>query len=138
MTANELAAKIDGREYGYDIFSDVKAEAKRDGLVIVYGMSDDLMEFEGAINDEADVYCGEEIAVTPDGIFEGPNCECGKFACPYYREAIKNVKKIKALWCETEYAAWSYKTDIPHSTFQIMEDGEVYCIGIVFSVEDLE
>ena len=138
MTANELAAKIDGREYGYEMFSDVKAEAKQNDLVIVYGMSDNLIEFEGAINDEAGVYYGGEIEVTPDGIFKGPNCECGKFACPYYREAIKNVKKIKVLWCKTDDAYWTYETAIPHSTFRIMEDEEVYCIGIVFSVEDLK
>ena len=32
---------------------------------------------------------------------------------------------------------WSYETDIPHETFNIYEDGEVWCVGIVFSVEDL-
>ena len=33
--------------------------------------------------------------------------------------------------------SWSYLTDIPHKTFDIMEDGEIYCRGIVFSLDDL-
>ena len=51
ITAKELAEKLNGRAYG-DSFDDVKQEAKESGLVIVYGASDDLMEFDGAIYDE--------------------------------------------------------------------------------------
>ena len=47
ITAKELADKLNGRAYG-DSFDDVKQEAKESGLVIVYGASDDLMEFDGA------------------------------------------------------------------------------------------
>ena len=51
----------------------------------------------------------------------------------------KNI--IEACWCEIvngERFSWSYKTDIPHSTFVIWEDYEPYCLGIVFSVDDLK
>jgi hypothetical protein len=40
-------------------------------------------------------------------------------------------KYIDAVWCEGEYS-WTYKTNIPHATFDIWEDGEKYCKGIVF------
>ena len=30
-----------------------------------------------------------------------------------------------------------YDTDIPRETFKVYEDDELYCIGIVFSVDDL-
>jgi hypothetical protein len=33
--------------------------------------------------------------------------------------------------------SWSYETDIPHATFDVLEDGEVYCRGIVFALADL-
>lgn len=49
ITAKELAEKLNGRAYG-DSFDDVEQEAKESGLVIVYGASDDLMEFDGARN----------------------------------------------------------------------------------------
>ena len=50
-------------------FKDVTAEtekqiAKDSGLVIVYGASDDLMEFEGAIEDEIGCYDGDTIHIT--------------------------------------------------------------------------
>ena len=47
---------------------------------------------------------------------------------------------ISAIWCE--YAdhpslSWTFRTKIPHETFTIMEDGEPYCIGIVFALKDV-
>ena len=33
--------------------------------------------------------------------------------------------------------AWTYMTDIPHATFDVMDDGELYCRGIVFALADL-
>ena len=31
-----------------------------------------------------------------------------------------------------------YETEIPCERFDIWEDGEVYCVGLVFSIEDLK
>lgn len=31
---------------------------------------------------------------------------------------------------------WTYKTDIPHETFNIHDDNELYCTGIVFYAKD--
>lgn len=99
MTKKELADKLNGRAYG-DTFKDVLEEARESGLVIVTGGSDDLMEFQGAIEDEG-------------GCFDGMNSD----GIP---------------------ASWTYKTDIPCERFNIWEDGELYCVGLVFSIEDLK
>lgn len=32
---------------------------------------------------------------------------------------------------------WAYVTEIPHETFMVYEDGESYCRGIVFSIDDV-
>jgi DNA-binding XRE family transcriptional regulator len=46
--------------------------------------------------------------------------------------------KIEAIWSPEEPAcSWLIKTDIPHATFDITEDGELFCRGIVFSIDDL-
>ena len=37
---------------------------------------------------------------------------------------------------DPEYA-WIYRTEIPHACFDILENGEKYCKGIVFSLNDL-
>lgn len=52
MQANELAARLDGAEYPLRPSRELLAEAKAAGLVIVYGASDDLMEFDGAMKEQ--------------------------------------------------------------------------------------
>ena len=67
ITAKELAEKLNGRAYG-DSFNDVKQEAKESGLVIVYGASDDLMEFDGALYDEGGCFDGGRVYFDRNGV----------------------------------------------------------------------
>ena len=122
MTLKEFAEKLNGTEYnGYPIFSkeDIGI-AKENGFVIVTGASDDLMEFEGAVEDEAGCFDGGKVYISKNGVEE---------------DKTKNV--INALWCEAEdengvVIPWAYETKIPHETFYVIDAGEVYCRGIVF------
>jgi hypothetical protein len=138
MTTREFADKMNGREYGSEITREEEQLAKENGLVIVFGYSDDNMEFRGAINDEVGCYDGGEAKVTEKGILGEPPCseDCDSNRCPYYASAKKNAKTIRAVWCAKDSASWTYKTDIPHETFNIFEDGELFCIGIVFALAD--
>ena len=140
MTKEEFAAGLDGVvSYGNELDDYARKTAKENGLVVVYGASDDLMEIDGAICDEADVYNGGTVYLDSDGILKCPDCEPELYNCPYYLQARKNAKWIAAVWCPKDSAAsWKYNTEIPHATFRVFEDGELYCIGIVFSVEDLK
>ncbi len=61
------------------------------------------------------------------------------------KEALRNYfrrenggKIIEALWApESDPGySWVYKTDIPHESFEVVEDGEPYCRRIVFSLAD--
>lgn len=128
MTLKEFAEKLDGTECnGYPIFSKEDIEiAKENGFVIVTGASDDLMEFEGAIEDEAGCFDGGRVYISRNRVEE---------------KKTKNV--IEALWCQAEdengvVIPWAYKTKIPHETFLVMDAGEVYCRGIVFDVNDVK
>lgn len=144
MTAKELAEKLDGREYRHEITREEKQQAKDNGLVVVYGYSDDNVEFDGAISDEVGCYEGATVYVTAEGVVKLDNPDCEEYAesCAaykYYKQhVLEHAKAIKAVWCppDTDFS-WVYETDIPHETFRILEDGEHYCLGIVFSVEDL-
>lgn len=130
MNKTELARLIDGREYGSGMFRDVLQAAKEAGLVIVSGASDDLMEFDGAIYDEGGCFDGgkvffDQTVVLQDGD-ESANC-------------------IEALWCDKSaldengnVITWTYKTDIPHETFMVYENGQPYCRGIVFDLADVK
>lgn len=127
MTKKELAEKLNGRQYG-DSFKDVMEDTMASGLVIVTGASDDLMEFQGVIEDEGGCFDGGEVYFDKNGVSQ---------------DGTERANMIEALWCEGTnvdgcQATWSYKTDIPHETFEIWEDEELYCIGLVFSIEDIK
>ena len=126
MNIKEYAKMLNGREYGYPQFTKEEIQiAKDNGYVIVYVASDDLMEFDGAIYDEAGCFDGGEFYFGKDGLSNGNNM-------------------IKALWCDEEikdengdYITWTFKTDIPHETFMIYDCGESFCRAIVFSIDDV-
>lgn len=131
MTIKEFAAILNNREYDNPQFTKEEIKvAKDNGFVIVYGASDDLMEFEGAICDEGGCFDGGEVWFDKYGVVDEP--EPTVYKC------------IEAVWCDSDVVdenenmiTWSYKTDIPHETFMIYEYGEPYCRGIVFSIDDV-
>ena len=138
MTAKELAGMLSGREAGMGITPGETQDAEDAGLVVVYGYSDDNVEICGAINYEVDSYDGSIVYLTETGILEGPACSCAEDCeCPYFAAARKKAKTIKAIWHDEDGPCWTYETDIPHETFDIYEDGEVWGVGIVFSMEHL-
>ena len=138
MNAKQLAALLNGREYMAEITSDEAKQAKAAGLVVVFGASDDLMEFRGAIYDEAGCYDGGSILVDTKGVTPSweTASESEESAKDYFERKAK-ARTIEALWAKEPRYSWTYKTDIPHETFEIVEDGEPYCRGIVFSLLDL-
>lgn len=139
MTAKELAALLNGRQYGKEITKEEEAAAKEAGLVVVFGESDDCMEFRGAIDDEVSCFDGGTAYVNEKGLFESPDCVEEYEHCEYIRTELDKCATITALWSENENDfPWSYSTEIPHETFEIFDDGEKYCQGIVFSLADLK
>ena len=100
--------------------------AKENGFVIVTGASDDLMELEGAIEDEAGCFDGGKVYISKRGV-----------------EEKKTKNMIEALWCQTKdengvVIPWAYETKIPNETFLVMDAGEVYCRGIMFDMNDVK
>lgn len=132
VTLKEFAQMLDGREYGFPQFTPEEIRtAKENGFVIVHGASDDLMEFEGTIRDEGGCFDGGEVYFNKTGV-----------VFPEDDEQPEDCSQITALWSAEKDengnpATWAYQTDIPHETFKIWEDGELYCIGIVFSIADV-
>lgn len=142
MNAKELADQLDGIEYPACLEPRMCDAAKDAGLVIVYGASDDLMEFEGAIRDEIGAYEGTTVQVDATGILaDWDNIEDDdRQDLDFMRDYFKREgggRTIEAVWDRDGYS-WTYKTDIPHETFEIVEDGEKYCRGIIFSLSDLK
>jgi hypothetical protein len=137
VTPAEAAAELNGQEYNSRFHSEnhlLFKEMAMEGLVAVYGESDDLMEFCGAINDEISAYNGTTAYLDGNGLIEN---ECSNEECPHFAIRKMHAKSIEALWCDEENVSWTFRTDIPHETFEIMEDDEVFCRGIVFRLSDV-
>ena len=139
MTMKELASLLSGREITKEITHDEERQAAAAGLVVVFGYSDDSMEFRGAVDGEAYCFDGGPAYLGKAGILEEPACSGAEDCkCPYFDAARKKAKAIKAVWHDEGGPCWTFETDIPHETFNIYEDGELFCVGIVFSVDSLE
>lgn len=128
----EFAKSISGKERDYPQFTKGEIQtAKENGFVIVYGESDDTIEFRGAIDSEGDCYGGDKVYFNRDEV-----CRADE------EEDYPNW--INAIWCGGEKddsgleITWTYETEIPHETFMIYGEGEPFCRGIVFRVEDLK
>ena len=138
MTTKEAAALLNGREYGEEITRDEEKQFKAAGLVAVFGYSDDNCELRGAICDELGCYNGGVFGICQLGVIPAPDDEEAKVLKKFgFLEMVTRPKrKIEAVWGRDGYS-WIYRTDIPHETFEILEHGEKYCRGIVFSVESV-
>ena len=135
MTKEQFAEMLNGREYGSEITRDESRQAKEEGFVVVFGASDDLVEFRGAIDYEDGCYDGGVVYLSKGGPFIH---ECGDNDCPHAAREREKCAKLKAVWCGGySDASWTYETNIPHATFNIYEYGERYCVGIVFELAAL-
>ena len=139
MKRNEFAKKLNGCQYRNELTEEDEKFAKDSGMVVVFGASDDLMEFRGAIYDEVSAWEGGSAFVTKDGMLEN---DCDNEDCPCYEREKEKAQEIRAIWDTTtergENVSWLIKTDIPHITFNVMEDDEIYCVGLVFLLADVQ
>lgn len=118
-----VATKMNGLPYLSEdtVMKDIRAYCKENGIVVCYGQSDDLMELDGAIYDEYDCYDGGTICIDENGDKADANI--------YY--------PITAVWAK-DNISWQYEFEPKHEVFIIYEDGDIYCKGIVFFVDDLK
>lgn len=138
MTKEELAALLNNRQMGDEIHQAEEAQALKAGLVVVFGYSDDCIELRGAINDEWGAGEGKQIPISTTGIEYVSEEEAEvleKFGVLKVVEARRAI--ITTRWGCDDYS-WLYETTIPHATFDILEDEEKFCRGIVFSLADIK
>lgn len=135
MSPRELAGRLSGRQIGSEMTKEDRQEAKESGIVVVYGYSDDGMAIRGAVDHFVDCYGGGGVVhLTRKGVLVN-HCDC--LDCPYHAFDKKRASKVESFWDDKGNPCWSYKTDIPHVTFDIFEDDELFCRGIVFYLSDV-
>jgi hypothetical protein len=133
ITKDELAANLNGREYMKEITTEEVKLAKESGLLVVFGSCDDLVEFRGAFDDEVGCYEGCEIKMNNTGIIRSL-CPEGE-SCPYFKELSRVSRRIKAIWDKSGYSWFIVADGFSHAVFDIFDDGEKYCRGVVIDLE---
>jgi hypothetical protein len=140
MTAEEFARLLDGREYGDEMSKEENELAAENRLFVFFGSSDDNLEIRGIIDDEIGAYEGVGVEIdiaktlnTPyqDIVSDETKKAVGKFV------SLKTFT-VEAVWNpESLDTSWLITTDVPHATFDIMEDGDLFCRGIVVTESDV-
>lgn len=122
--ANTLGVRPKGDEVPYYM----ACEAQRLGYLIIFGSSDDLVEICGKRSDELDAFRPTTFYVSQHRIYTADETHPAA-ARPVHAEYSQPTAAQPSLW--------KFKTDIPHATFDIMEDGELYCRGLVIDTTNI-
>ena len=121
MNKKEWVEKLNNIEYPADEIWDMRKELENDGIVAVYGASDDLIEIEGAIQDEGDCYKDRRFYLNEDGLTD------------------KSEYYIKVTHPKNGTVQFEYDTNIPNvEWFNVVEDENLYCKGFLFNKNDLK
>lgn len=119
VTKEELANRLDLMQYGTSLAKEELRDARESGLCIITGASDDLVEFEGTVCEEAPAMNGGTVYLLPNGFTSR-------------RNKAGNGIKIVAEWNPKDSeASWRISTSVPASTFKVVEGDELFCIGCV-------
>ncbi|MES2262162.1 MAG: KTSC domain-containing protein [Pseudomonadota bacterium] len=135
MTKESLAAQLNGRKYGDEIGLFTEALAKLAGLLVIFGASDDLMEFRGIEHDE--VGAPGTALIDAKGLLPNRDSIDDDETLKDFFARQPGARTVEALWTKEEDFSWTFKTDVPHATFIILDDDLPYCRGIVIDVADL-
>lgn len=135
MTKEQVAEILNGRTIGNEITKDEAITAKREGFLVIYGASDDLVEFDGLFSDEAGACKGSMVYFHRQGLLEAGH-KCG---CPFcgFRALADKCASIQVQWNDCGDYSWTYETSLPHATFDVLDGNEKYCRGIVIDAKDL-
>lgn len=126
MTKEEFADLLNGRQYREEMTSKEAQLAKDLGFFVFYGASDDLLEVRGLEEDEYGAMDGTTVFINPDLTIT---------------EKSKDPRSIfiTAHWAPKDIdASWYISSQIGGASFDIMEDDELYCRGIVIHKSDLD
>lgn len=138
MKRAQLAQLLHGMQLSDPIPKTIVEKAKAHGLVIVHGASDDLVEFRGAISDEAGRYEGGTVYFDAKGAlpeYEDMDSDNEAETRDYF-DRKRLAVSLEAHWNSGGPYSWTYSTAIPHSTFDMLDEGAPFCKGIVFSLAD--
>ena len=108
--AAEIAQQLNGLIYGAPFPDDLIERAQQNNIIICHGQSDDLLEIDGAITEEYDLYEGGIVKVSndlaieavwdPDKSMKGPSWRIKPIGLGYYLFRIWEDHEDGDLYCE--------------------------------------
>ena len=133
-TAESFAALINGRQYLKELSKDEEAIAKDNNLVVCFGQGDDELIFCGAIQDQLGAYGGVEAYVINGNAIRDYQYDEDVAVLARYGYTSKPSIKVVSEWCPDEFeGSWLIGVEgIEGFHFDIMEDDDLYCRGVVF------
>lgn len=139
LTAKQVAERMTGREYGSELLDGEEDELKQAGLVVAFGYSDDYLEIRGVACAEFGAWNGTTCYVCDGVAYKKPRDGAEMTlddAREYLAMEAKPNVKVTAHWCPPApfSGSWLIECDMPYIPFDIMEDGELFCRGAVFTV----
>lgn len=134
----KMAELLDLRQYREEVSPAEDSSARSQGLLIVYGASDDLCEFAGIYSEEHGA--GEKTVFE----FDGDGAFIEKFP-DMHEELVKGGWKppktaftVTAEFCPDDFdGTWKMSSSVPteyKSYFYVYEDEDLYCRGLVIDV----
>jgi hypothetical protein len=107
MTVKEKLVKWEKKleeaklEYPAEDIKGFVEELKADGIILAFGMSDDLLEFSGALNEECGAWNGtvERLVPHKDGAVSVFDENENKETAELNRLQIKRLTEVRANWC---------------------------------------
>lgn len=137
MTKEELAGRLNGRQYRDEMTEGEEQTAHAHGLLVVFGASDDLVEFRGAVTDEIGMCDGGLFLLDAQGPVPERDNEWTDDEMAAYLARKKRAVPVVAEWCERGEYSWSFRCPVPCAEFDVREGDEPYCRGIVIDTNDL-
>ena len=149
MTKEHLAELLDNRQYGDEINKEEEQVAKENNLLVVFGYSDDCVEFRGIIKEEFSVDSiiifgkkGEILLINTDTDdvdsfenFDGVFKRCTKLEAVQVNDYATEPESY--VTSDHGMNGWEFKTDLPYAEFSIYEDDDLYGKGLVIDMSSL-
>lgn len=143
----KLADNLNNRQYRYETSISLEKFAKDNNLIIVFGASDDLLEFRGAFEEEfgssEELYFNKEFTIISNHNkikLDEKNIEIKDYFINIHRFdfEVELKNKITQEWCPKDLdTSWRLSANFPYKTFNVFDEKELYCVGIVFDIDDL-
>lgn len=109
------------RVYGEEFTHEEIKQMKEDGIVVVYGASDDLVEIDGAIKEEIDSYIDSKFGYIKNKFVRG-----------------KDSNFILDVRHDINNCTFWFSTNVMQSTFVVYDEyDEPYCRGVFVSIYDI-